>query len=138
MAGRTKLVALLTRDAILTSDDRTYDYVDVPEWKGRVRVMSLTGTERDQYDLWLITGKGPKRDVNLVNARAKLVVRAVVDEDGKRIFDEADVVPLGRKNAAAVQRIFDVASKLSGLNEDAIEELTADLGNDQSDDSGSA
>ena len=138
MAGRTKALALLTRDAILASDDRTYEYVEVPEWKGRVRVQSLTGTERDQYDLWLITGKGAKRDVNLINARAKLVVRAVVDEEGKRIFDEADVVPLGRKNAAAVQRIFDVASKMWGLNEEAIEELTADLGNDPSDDSGSA
>lgn len=134
----TKKAGLLGRDAILAATDYITRDVPVPEWGGTVRVKGLTGAERDQYEAWIISGKGRDRDVNLKNARAKLVMMTIINDEGVRLFDEADIVALGRKSALAVQRVFDVASELAGLDEDAMKSLTESLGNDPSADSGSA
>ncbi|MEW6223198.1 MAG: hypothetical protein AB1627_01075 [Chloroflexota bacterium] len=139
MAGRnTGAGALLSRDAILAAADYVTADVAVPEWGGTVRVKGLTGRERDSYEASILSGKGKNRDINLRNARAKLVVMAAIDEAGNRVFDDADVVALGQKSALALQRVFDKASELAGLDDEAIENLTAELGNDPSGDSGSA
>lgn len=138
MAGRTKTLKLLTRDEILAAADVQEETVQVPEWGGAVRIVGLTGSERDQYEAWIIQGKGKNRDVNLRQSRAKLVMMCAKDAEGKRLFDEADLIRLGAKSALAMQRVFDVAAALSGLDEDALEKIQDDLGNALSDDSGSA
>src|SRR5574341_2352955 len=131
MAGRTKATVLLSRDAILAAVDVQTEDVPVPEWGGTVRVRGLTGTERDQYELWIVQGKGRNRDINIRQSRAKLVMMCVVDGDGKRLFDEADIVALGRKSALALPRVFDKAGALSGLDEETLEKIQDDLGNAQ-------
>jgi len=136
MAG--KATTLLTRDAILAAVDIQSEDVPVPEWGGTVRIRGLSGTERDQYEAWIIQGKGKNRDVNLRQSRAKLVMMCAVDADGKRLFDEADIIRLGAKSALAMQRVFDKAAALSGLDEDTLEQIQDNLGNAPSDDSGSA
>ena len=130
-------MSLLSKDAILKASDVLQEKVKVPEWAGSVMVRGLTGAQRDAYESSLMIGKGKSRDVNLKNARAKLVVLCVVDEDGRRLFTDADVAALGDKSAAALQRIFDAAQKLSGLSDQDIEELTGES-NGQSDGSVSA
>jgi hypothetical protein len=127
--------------AILAMDDITEEWVDVPEWGVRARVVSLAGFERDAFELALIESKkGKSREVNLENLRAKLVAQSVRKPSDRavRVFADAQVVALGRKNAAALQRIFKVAQRLSGLADDEVEELTAELGEGQSVVSGSA
>lgn len=138
MTGRTKTLKLLGRDEILAAADTQVEDVPVPEWGGTVRIRGLSGSERDQYEAWIISGKGKNRDVNLKQSRAKLVMMCAVDVDGKRLFDEADLIRLGAKSALAMQRVFDKAAALSGLDEDALEKIQDDLGNAPSDDSGSA
>lgn len=114
----------LTREKILAAQDVRFEEVPVPEWGGVVRVKGLTGKERDALEFSMIQGKGKKASVNLANLRAKLVSQACVDEAGNRIFSDDDVAALGNKSAAALQRIFDVAQRLSGLSDDDVEELT--------------
>lgn len=138
MTGKAKAVKLLGRDEILAAVDLQQEDVPVPEWGGTVRIRGLSGSERDQYEAWIISGKGKNRDVNLRQSRAKLVMMCAVDADGKRLFDEADIIRLGAKSALAMQRVFDKAAALSGLDEDALEKIQDDLGNAPSDDSGSA
>lgn len=123
---------LLTRDAILTADDIRFEEVPVPEWGGTVRVRSLIGSERDEYEA-AIAGDGTKPD--LTNLRARLVAKAVVDEAGKRVFSDADVAKLGMKNAAALNRVFDVVRALSGLTKEDVEALA---GNSDAAQSGSS
>ena len=113
----------LTRDAILQADDLPMETVSVPEWGGEVLVRGLTGTERDAFEESVLTGKGKQRDVSMQNVRAKLVSRCLVDEEGERLFSDADVRALGQKSAAALTRVFDVAQRLSGLSPDDVEEL---------------
>jgi len=114
---------LLSRDDILGAQDLPSEDVDVPEWGGCVRVRGLTGAERDAFEAEIVQMRGRDTHVNLRNVRAKLVARSIVDEDGKRIFGDADVHALGKKSAVALQRVFEVAQRLSGLTGEDMEEL---------------
>src|SRR5260221_673414 len=59
--------------------------------------------------------------------RAKIVARCVVDDDGNRLFSDADVTALGEKSGAPIDRIFAVAARLSGMGEEDTEKLAADF-----------
>lgn len=126
-------MALLSRDAILAADDREYEVVPCPEWGGEVRLRSLTGSERDAYEQSLVQTRGKSREMNLRNARAKLVALCAVDENGNRLFTDADVNALGKKNAKPLDRLFDAARRLAGLSEDDVDRLTEDFDDAQSD-----
>jgi len=115
---------LLSKDAILAANDLQYEDVHVPEWGGTVRVRALTGAERDAFEAKMAEArqKGMALGAALHNFRAKLVVRCIVDEQGKRLFSDDDAKALGTKSGAVLDRLFDVARRLSGMNEDAVEE----------------
>lgn len=115
---------MLTRAEILKVTDLQTDVVSIPEWGGDVLVRGLTGKERDQFESSIVEMKGKVQSVNLANVRAKLVSLCVVGEDGERLFGDSDAEELGKKSARALQRIFEVAQKLSGLSGEDIEELT--------------
>lgn len=116
---------LLSRDAILGADDRRTEDVSVPEWGGMVRVRALSGAERDAYEAGLVQlrADGSSR-VSLENVRARLVSLAACDEHGERLFSDGDVKVLGAKSGAALDRVFDVARRLSRLSDADVEELT--------------
>lgn len=114
----------LSRDAILAASDMQTETLHVPEWGGSVIVRSMTGAQRDAYESSLMIGRGQNQQVNVKNARAKLVVRCVVDEQGKQLFSDEDVKALGAKNASAIKRVFDVGARLSGLSDDDFAEMT--------------
>ncbi len=120
-------MGLLGREAILGAQDLETEDVAVPEWGGTVRVKALTAAERDAYEESLLIGKGRKRRLSMMNARAKLVGLTVVGEDGQRLFNERDVAALGQKSSGALSRVFDVAMRLAGLTDEDIEELTENL-----------
>lgn len=127
-------MAYLTRDAILQADDLLVGDVEVPEWGGVVRVRGLTGAERDAFESEIVELRGRKAKLNTQNFRAKLVARSVVDEDGQRLFSDRDAQLLGQKSASALQRVFEVAQRLSGLSETDVEELIGNFDEGQSDD----
>ena len=116
-------MALLKRDEILQAADIQKEIVPVPEWGGEVMVYGLDGVGRDQFESSIIVTTGKKQIVKMENVRAKLCALAIRDENGERLFSDADVMALGKKSAAALQRVFDVAQRLSGLGENDIEEL---------------
>lgn len=118
---------VLTRDAILRADDLPRELVDVPEWGGEVYVRSLTGAERDRFEASMIEQRGKSQHVNMANIRAKLASLTICDENGARLFGDEDVKALAGKSAAALNRVFDAARKLSGLADDDVKELTEAL-----------
>jgi hypothetical protein len=122
-------MALLNRDEILGKDDRTYEVVEVPEWGGPVRLRSLTGRERDSFEATLQEQRGGKTKQNFDNFRARLVGMCAVDEEGKLLFaNRADIVMLGNKSVAALQRLFNKCNEMNGLSEQDVEELTEGFG----------
>lgn len=127
-------MALLTRDQIVEVDDTEYVVVECPEWSGDVRLRSIKGRQRDEYEQSLIIDRGGSRQMNLRNARAKLIVLCAVDEQGRLLFTPDDLGALGRKNAKPLDRLFDACRKLAGLSEDDVDKLTEDFGAARSDD----
>lgn len=120
---------LLSREQIIGADDRKTQDVEVPEWGGTVRVRALSGAERDSYEAGIVQLRADgTKQVNLKNLRGRLVSLSCVDEDGNRIFTDEDATALGDRSASALERVFDVARKLSGLSEDDVEELAEGFG----------
>ncbi len=108
----------LSRDQILSAQDRKFEEVDVPEWGGSVRIGVMSGALRDAWEQSLVGKSGP----NILNIRARLVAFSAVDDEGKRLFSEADAEALGDKSATALDRCAKVSQKLNGLTEEDLEE----------------
>jgi hypothetical protein len=114
---------LLSKEAIFGLDDRKYEIVSVPEWGGDVRLRSLTGAERDEYEVGMTRQVGNTQKVDARNARAKLIALSACDVGGLPLFQAADVIKLGTKSSAALQRLFDAACRLSGFSDEDLKEL---------------
>ena len=117
----------LSAEEILGADDLLREPVDVPEWGGTVLVQGMNGTDRDRFESSLINDKmnGVSKDKALDNYRARLAAFTLVDESGKRMFrSDAEVKRLGTKSAQALTRVVQVASRLSGLTSEDVDELT--------------
>lgn len=126
-------MALLTKQQIVDVDDRQFEDIPVVEWDGEVRILGLSGTQRDAYEAGILDQRGGERKVMLTNARAKLVALCLVDENFNRLFTQDDVRQLGRKSAAALERCFDKARELSGMAPGDVERLTENFDDDPSD-----
>jgi hypothetical protein len=113
----------LTRDAILKAAVLKTEDVPVPEWGGSVLVRELRGRERDEWEASLAVQRGRQMVPDVANMRAKLVARTVVDADGEPVFTQQDVAALGELSAAALDRVFEAASRLSALNPADVEEM---------------
>lgn len=116
-------MAMLTRDQILTVNDRKTETVAVPEWGGEVLVAVMSGEQRDAYESLIteVDASGKARH-KLDNLRAKLVSCSLVDEAGNLMFSPADVQQLGKKSASALQRVYEVATRINRTTEDQVEE----------------
>jgi len=130
----------LTREAIFAVNDIQREEVSVPEWKTNgvemMLVQGMSGKERDELEASMIKGKGKNAQVNLENLRAKVVARSAVDEEGNKIFTDADIPALAMKSAAALNRVYEVAQRLSGITQEDVNELTKNSETAQSEDSG--
>ena len=113
---------LLSREAILAADDLPTRDVAVPQWGGTVRVRSLTGRERDQFETDVLSAR---RDghVSPGNVRARYAAMCIVDGEGKNLFSTADIEALGAKAAAALDTVYQAVLSLNALTEEDIEEL---------------
>lgn len=109
----------LSRDAILAADDRATEVVQCPEWGGEVRIAAMSGTARDAWEQSLVGADGK---ANLENVRARLVCCTAIDDDGKPLFGSDDVVALGQKSAAALDRCAKVAQRLNKLSDADLED----------------
>ena len=109
----------LTREQILGAQTLPRELVPVPEFGGEVWVAVMPGIVRDAWERSMVTAGAP----NLDNMRAKLVAACVVDDNGERLFTEADIDALGQKNWMALERITKVAQRLNQLGDDAMEKI---------------
>jgi hypothetical protein len=116
---------MLNKKQILECSDIETEIVQVPEWGGEVMVYGLTNGEKDEFENSLVSkdSETGERTVNMKYASARLCSMCVRDEDGNNIFAPSDVVALSKKSGKAVERIYDVAERLSGLGTGAVEEM---------------
>lgn len=115
-------MALLNRELILAADDLPTKDVPVPQWGGDVRVRSLTGTERDQFECDMIAARRDGQ-ISPGNIRARYAAMCIVGEDGQNVFTMADIEALGRKSAAALDKVYQEILSFNALSEDDVDEL---------------
>lgn len=113
-------MAILSKKDIFSKKDVQTKTINVPEWDGEVIISTMSGFARDKFEASILNKKGT---YNPTNIRAKLVAASVVDEKGELLFNENDLVKLGGKSCAALDRIFIEAQKLNGLGDAEVEEL---------------
>ena len=120
---------MLDKIAILKTTDSKVEKVDVPEWGGHVFVRTLPATDLDDFEGENYIVKGRVVEMNRRNYRARLLVRAICDEEGKPLFTLKDVDALGKKSGTAMTRIFLVAQRLNGLGgEEIVEDAVKNSG----------
>lgn len=125
----------LTADQILGADDRRFEIVEVPEWGGHVRIRTLSGTERDQFESAIVQQTKMGTKVDQSNIRARFACFVICDAQGDALFTHRQVMTLGRKNSKALDRIFEAGMEFNGMTQKEVDELTENLENGQSEDS---
>jgi len=123
-------MSFLTKEQILAAEDIPFRDEPVPEWSklnggsGMVRVAGLSAKEASTFSSKLVSvdGKGQVKELKMDNFLAELLARTLVDENFEPLFSEADIEALGKKSAAVMKRLGDIAMELSGLSEKAVEE----------------
>lgn len=126
---------LLDRDAILKADDLPHEDIKVPEWGGTVRVRAITAGERDKFEQSIFANRD---DMTKRAIRARLASLSIIDKNGERLFSDEDVSALDGKSARAMDRVFEVAERLSGVGPDDVKELEKNSGAAQRGDSSSS
>ncbi len=120
---------MLNRDQIFEASKKSLkrEEVDVPEWGGKVLIQEPSSTDRDDYEQSLLearkVGKRMEIKPNFRNARARLAVKCIINEDGTRVFKDADAEELGRGSGAVLSRIEKVIKRLGAMDEKDVEEL---------------
>lgn len=124
------------REKVLEAKDLPApEKVECPEWDCTLYVRTITGTERDAFEQSMIERKGKSRKVNLANVRARFAVLCCCDEEGNRVFEDADAAALGRKAAKPLDRLYAKAQELNGFSDEDAEELAKNSDEGQSDNS---
>jgi hypothetical protein len=115
----------LSKAAILAAASQALpvERVEVPELGGYVFIRAMSGRERDAWEKSLIVGRGKRASVDTANVRARLTARTLCDEKGERLFSDADADQLGALRVDVLQKLFNVAQRLSGVSDDDVEEL---------------
>lgn len=110
---------LLSKQEIVDAQDLKHEIVNVAEWGGSVRVQVMNGTNRDLYEVGMLTRTEGKSETNLHDMRARLCAMTIADENGTLLFTEAEISELGKKSSVALDRVYEVAARLNGLGKEA-------------------
>lgn len=115
----------LDKAAILAAKDREIAAVDVPEWGGEVYVQAMSAAQVATFKALSLaavdmsTGSAEEfrvKDFSVIAAlECKVVAWCLCDENGKRLFTDAEVEALGEKSPTVIERIADRAVEISGI-----------------------
>jgi len=111
----------LTREQILAAVDLKIEAVEVPEWGGKVYIRNLTGKARDRFEASRFKMRGKEVELIQENTRATLLAATICNAEGVLQFTPADLDALGEKSGELLDRLFDVAQRISGLRKEDVE-----------------
>lgn len=100
---------LLTEADIIAIDDIETEVVEVPEWGGSVKLRGLS------LDEAMNARAGATSDAKAMSLR--LLVASFVEPK----LSEAAVEALGKKSAAVINRLLQVATRLCGMDPEAVQ-----------------
>lgn len=116
----------LNKAKILAANDTKLEKVHVPEWGDDVYIKTLSGTERDLFEEAYSSEK-------MKNFRSRFLVLTLADDNGARLFADAEVEQLGTKSAFVLNRLFEKAWSLNAFRDADVDALGKDSPSGQSD-----
>lgn len=110
----------LLRDSILAaggSPPTPATLAGFPIW-----IRGLSGAERSAWDAEQYRRSGGANDAAAgeraaAGIRGRLLVRCIIDEDGMRVFTDADAPVLDKREGEELEPLFDIALRRSGLSD---------------------
>jgi hypothetical protein len=115
------MAKILSRDEILAANDLPTEEVPTPEWfpDGAVLVRALTAAEWIEVGRSSMSATNGDREPAMLDLMLRIPAMCIVDAQGRRLFSDADLEALGRKNPLPLKRIMDVVQRLSDLDQQA-------------------
>ena len=134
-------MTLLNFDDIVASQDKEYQDVDVPEWGGTVRIATMSGEDRDRWELSMMQADDSSERGFKLNfdaySRVRLVAMCLVDDNFNRIFvTKEQIEKLSQKSGKVMDLLYDVAQRVNGITESDIDDLEKNSVSAQNGDSG--
>lgn len=108
---------MLTRDDILSRTQLPTEPVEA--FGGTVYVRTMSGAERDSWEQAQLDA----RKTGKINVRGSFAARVVCDEQGKRLFTDADAEALGKLSAIDLDAVWEKGAKLNGIGAKDVKEL---------------
>lgn len=135
-------MTLLNFDDIVASQDKEYQDVDVPEWGGTVRIATMSGEDRDRWELSMMQADDSSERGFKLNfdaySRVRLVAMCLVDNNFSRIFTTTEEMDaLAKKSGKVMDLLYDVAQRVNGITDSDIDDLEKNSVSVQNGDSGS-
>lgn len=134
-------MTLLNFDDIVDSQDKEYQDVDVPEWGGTVRIATMSGEDRDRWELSMMQADDSSERGFKLNfdaySRVRLVAMCLVDDNFNRIFvTKEQIERLSQKSGKVMDLLYDVAQRVNGITDEDIDDLEKNSVSAQNGDSG--
>ena len=134
-------MTLLNFDDIVASQDKEYQDVDVPEWGGTVRIATMSGEDRDRWELSMMQADDSSERGFKLNfdaySRVRLVAMCLVDDNFNRIFvTKEQIERLSQKSGKVMDMLYDVAQRVNGITDEDIDDLEKNSESAQNGDSG--
>jgi hypothetical protein len=104
----------MTREELLAqTDDVIIEPIDVPEWRAKLHVRTITGSQREKFEVAYVNDTTDRTE-------ARMASFCLCDEQGVRIFKDEDIDALDRKHPGGLRRIYNAGMRLSKVSEDEI------------------
>lgn len=113
----------ITRDEILGPCKRRFADVAVPGW-GKFRIRSLTELERSRFEATCLDKSGQLSANKLQDVKCRLIVLAVVDQNGDQLLTNSDIENLRQQDSRNTNVLVDEIRRHCSMNEVDFEELT--------------
>jgi hypothetical protein len=102
---------LLSKNDIIQAEDVVFEYVDVPEWGGKVKLYAMSLSEHIGFEKLKAT------DGSINGEQIVFVLsNGIRDEDGNKLFTKEDAKALLKKNTSVVSRLFMRCAELSKVS----------------------
>lgn len=109
---------LLSKQDILSAQDTAFEYVDIPEWNGKVKIFGMSLAEHIEFEKL-------KSDNNSGVSADQIVFvlsNGIRNEDGTRMFTKDEAKLLLNKNTSVVSKLFSKCAELSRVSTEDIKE----------------
>jgi len=119
----TDKMKVLTKADILNANDFATEAVEVKEWGGSVKLRTLSGKERDEFEARISKASKDGASIDIRGLKALLLSLTLIDAAGELLFDSAEADQLNTKSSKPLNQLFEVAQRMNGIGQDAVDEL---------------